>query len=90
MYSWSASLDNGTEVDLRFGDTYGYLDIYGDGEPLHIGGLCMSTDDSFLIFDEQSGMNYSFAYRLHGDRVELIRNGSVLVLDKNDSGPDAL
>ena len=81
MYAWSNTFDNGDEVALTFTQTNGYLDIDGD-DPLHIGGLCMLTDDSLLIFDEQSGMNYSFRYRLYGDRVELSRDGSMMILEK--------
>ena len=84
MYSWSGVSDNGTAVSLCFSQTCGYLDIEQDDESLHIGGLCMTTDNSMQIFDEQSGMNYSFGYRLYGDRVELNHNGSILSLKKND------
>lgn len=84
MYTWSGSFDNGADVTLSFSQTDGYLAIEGD-EPLHISGLCMLTDDVMLIFDDNSGMNYSFGYHLYGDRVELSRDGSVLTLKKNDS-----
>lgn len=84
MYTWSSDFDNGVDVTLYFTQTDGYLDIEGDDEPLHIGGLCMLTDDDLLIFDDDSGMNYSFGYRLYGDRVELSRDGSVLTLKKDE------
>lgn len=82
MYSWSVVTDNGTAIALNFTDTDGFLDIEGEDDSLHIGGLCMTTRDSLLIFDKQSGVDYSFGYRLHGDRVELNRNGSILTLKK--------
>ena len=83
MYTWRDTFDNGDEVTLTFTQTNGYLDIE-NSDPLHIGGLCMLTDEMLLIFDEQSEMNYSFGYHLYGDRVELSRDGSVLTLKKVD------
>ena len=85
MYTWSGSFDNGADVTLSFSENNGTLDIEGDNELLYISGLCMLTDDDLLIFDEESGMNYSFGYKLYGDRVELNRDGSVLTLQKTDS-----
>ena len=85
MYTWSGTFDNAADVTLSFDQTDGYLDIESGDESLHIGGLCMLTDDELLIFDENSGMNYSFGYRLYGDRVELKRDGSVLTLKKVES-----
>lgn len=85
MYSWSGIFDNESSASLNFWESYGYLDFENEDESLHIGGLCMTTDDCLLILDEQSGMNYSFGYRLYGDRVELHHNGSVLSLKKIDS-----
>ncbi len=84
MYTWIGSFDNAADVTLSFDQTDGYLDIESGDESLHIGGLCMLTDDSILIFDDDSGMNYSFGYRLYGDRVELNRDGNVLSLKKDD------
>lgn len=85
MFQWSGVAENDSVVSLSFRDTCGYLDYENDDEPLHIGGLCMTTDDRLLIFDEQSGMNYSFGYQLYGDRVELNHNGSILTLKKCES-----
>lgn len=85
MYRWSGVSENGTAVDLSFTDNNGYLDIENEDHSLHIGGLCMMKDNSFLIFDEESGMNYSFGYQLYGDRVELNRNGSMIKLEKLDT-----
>ena len=85
MYTWSGSFEHGAEVTLSFTQTEGYLEIENDDSSLSIGGLCMLTDDELLIFDENSGMNYSFGYRLYGDRVELNRDGNVLTLKKVES-----
>ena len=85
MYTWSGSFEHGAEVTLSFTQTEGYLEIESDDSSLSIAGLCMLTDDSILIFDDDSGMNYSFSYRLYGDRVELKRDGSVLTLKKAES-----
>ena len=85
MYRWSGVSENGAETALYFRNTSGYLDIENGGESLHIGGFCMATDNYLLIFDEQSGMNYSFGYQLHGDRVELKRDSCTLTLEKDSS-----
>lgn len=85
LYTWSGSFEQGAEVTLSFTQTEGYLEIENDDSSLSVGGLCMLTDDELLIFDENSGMNYTFGYRLYGDRVELNRDGSVLTLKKVES-----
>ena len=85
LYTWSGSFEQGADVTLSFTQTEGYLEIENDDSSLSVGGLCMLTDDELLIFDENSGMNYSFGYRLYGDRVELNRDGSVLTLKKVES-----
>ncbi len=85
MDTWSGSFDNGADVTLSFARTNCCLAIESDVDSLHICGLCMLTDDDLLIFDDNSGMNYSFGYHLYGDRVELIRDGSVLTLKKVES-----
>ena len=83
MYTWSNSFENGADVTLSFTQTNGFLDIESGDGSLRIGGLCMLTDDAMLIFDDNSGMNYSFGYHLYGDRVELSRDGNVLTLKKD-------
>ena len=75
----------GQGIAKAFAQTEGYLEIESDDSSLSVGGLCMLTDDELLIFDENSGMNYSFGYCLYGDRVELNRDGSVLTLKKVES-----
>ena len=85
MYTWSGSFEHRSDVTLSFTQTEGYLEIENDDSSLSVGGLCMLTDDELLIFDKNSGMNYSFGYRLYGDRVELKRDGSVLTLKKVES-----
>ena len=82
MYSWRGEAENASVAELSFEDTNGSLTIENGGDSLTISGLCFADDDRFIICDEESGQNYTFGYRLHGDRVELSRDGGVLVLDK--------
>lgn len=81
-YSWQGELENGNTVTLSFDDSNARLSVENEDFSLDISGLCVPDDGSFVIFDENSDANYSFDYRLYGDRVELIAEGGELSLEK--------
>ena len=83
--SWSNSFDNGNAASLSFGEDTCSLVIENGDHVLDLFGIYAVTDDSLLICDSDSGLHYTFGYKLHGDRVELEYSGGVLELMKDRS-----
>ena len=81
-YSWSGEWENGNTAELSFDDDNARLVVHNEAFDLMIKGLCIVTDDSLVICDEESGRNAVFSFILHGDRVELSYNGGKVSLDK--------
>ena len=82
LYEWIGEYNNGNSADLRFDGSDACLTVKNSDFSFDIEGLCSLKDDSFLIFDSESGMNYTFGYVLHGDCIELSYNGDTIVLEK--------
>lgn len=70
-FDWRCELDNGDVAELCFDGSDARLSAKGDGLDIDICGLCVADDSALIICDKASGINYRFAYVLHGDRVEL-------------------
>lgn len=83
--SWSSTFDNGNTASLSFGEDTCSLVIENSDHVLDLFGIYAVTDDSLIICDADSGVHYTFGYRLHGDRVELENNGGVIELMKERS-----
>ena len=82
MYSWSAALEGGAEVILRFdGDNAALLVTSGDTSSV-IEGYCILSPERFCIIDTDTGERFVFDYILHGDRIELSHNNSLIILRK--------
>ncbi|MBQ6152406.1 MAG: hypothetical protein IJJ15_01510 [Ruminococcus sp.] len=82
MFSWRSASDRGAEVSLSFDEdnavfSYTYNDVNCTVE-----GIYVASCDSFTICDDNSGTNYTFEYILHGDRLELSYNNSLIILEK--------
>lgn len=84
MYQWLCEQENGTVVTLSFDDTDAALNIGNDSFSLDVEGLCTVKDDKLTICDAESHHNYTFGYRLYGDRVELNFGSGVIELKKAD------
>ena len=82
MFRWRGEFENGNTAELSFEDTNGCFTVNFPDETMKLCGLCVTTDDRLIICDEESGMNYTFGYRLYGDRVELSCNGAWITLNK--------
>lgn len=82
LYGWQSETNNGSEASLCFDGSVCRFDFAGGETSFTLEGQCFLTDDRLIISDDASGQNYSFGYRLYGDRAELSYNGSVLSLDK--------
>ena len=82
MYSWRGEYENGNSAELSFNGSNGTFRVTNRDFSFELSGLCVMTDDRMILCDDASTVNYSFGYRVHGDRVELTYNGSTLSLDK--------
>lgn len=82
MYTWRGELDSGASAELSFDGDDGFLTVNAPDFTLDIGGLYVYTDDTLIICDRNSDLNYSFVYTVHGDRVELDYSGAAISLDK--------
>ncbi|MBQ3416599.1 MAG: hypothetical protein IJH32_02030 [Ruminococcus sp.] len=82
MHSWSVALDGGAEVSLLFdGDNAEFSVTSGDTSSV-IKGYCVLSADRFMIIDDETGEQFVFDYILHGDRIELTHNNSLIILEK--------
>lgn len=84
QFSWSVEAEDGKTASLRFEDTTATLTVESADLKLKISGLCVLTDERMMICDRATSVNYTFAYVLHGDSVELSYNGGTISLDKNN------
>ena len=82
LYSWEGETESGNIVTLRFDGSDAALEIgYPDTEMI-ISGFCAVSDDSLMICDEETGFDYTFGYKLYGDRVELTFDSGQISLKK--------
>ena len=82
MFSWYSELDNGNKLSLSFGEDEALFNAENDGFSMEISGYYLIDDERFVIFDEDTKMDYTFIYKLHGDRVELSFGDGTITLDK--------
>ena len=82
MFSWQSELEGGNIVTLSFDGSNAALSADSGVDSLLLEGLCAVTDDTVVICDSVTGCNYSFGYRLYGDRVELSVFDSEITLKK--------
>ena len=82
MYSWSATLDGGAEVRLSFDSDNAALSVTSGDTSSVISGYCVLSADRFMILDDETGERFLFDYILHGDRIELSHNNSLIILEK--------
>ena len=82
MYSWSADLDGGAEVSLSFDGDNAELSVTGCDTSSVIEGYCILSPERFMILDDETGERFVFDYVLHGDRIELSHNNSLIFLEK--------
>lgn len=82
LYRWESRLSNGNTVELSFDGDRAALTVQNDSFSLIISGIAVIGEDAFVISDEETLMNYSFPYLLHGDCVELSYGGGTITLEK--------
>lgn len=81
-HQWGLESKEKGTVSLRFEGDDAALRIENDAGDLNISGLCMLTEDRMTICDTVTSVNYTFYYRLHGDRIELRCENGTIVLEK--------
>lgn len=79
---WEALRDNGDRMELYFDGSSAFFSAENDDLTLVIKGVFAVDESSIMIIDDATDMSFRFAYRLHGDRVELTYRGSTVILDK--------
>lgn len=82
MFDWQSELEGGNTVTLSFEGSDATLRADGGVDSLILEGLCAVTDDTVVICDSETGYNYSFGYKLYGDRIELSIFDSEITLKK--------
>lgn len=82
MYSWKGETDGGVSAALQFDGMQGSLAVEYPDTSMDISGFCIVSDDSLIICDDQTGFDYTFGYKLYGDRVELSFDSGQISLKK--------
>ena len=82
LYDWAGEYENGNAVSLHFSDRNADFCAVNKDFTVDISGVYSVTDDSLVIFDDDKGVGYEFAYQLHGDSLELSYHGDSIVLEK--------
>ena len=84
--NWTASLDGGGELSLKFygepGDLSAEFNLKNAGKDVTISGDCLVDSTSIVIFDSSVSQNYAFDYTPKGDTLEISYNHNVLTLQK--------
>ena len=84
--SWTAELDGGGELSLKFygepGDLSAELNLKNAGKDVTISGDCLVDSTSIVIFDSTVSQNYALDYTPKGDTLEISYNNTFLTLRK--------
>lgn len=84
--NWTASLDGGGELSLKFygepGDLSAEFNLKNAGKDVTISGDCLVDSTSIVIFDSSVSQNYAFDYTPKGDTLEISYNHNVLIMQK--------
>lgn len=89
---WISGFQNKTSVRLSFSDYKCKLEIStnetSDAKRINaeITGLCVVDKDKFAVTDEKTGQTFKFGYKLNGKTCDIIYNGAILTLNREDEG----
>lgn len=81
LYNWSYS-ESDIEASLAFDGNTAVLELESSGETCRISGICVFTDSSFVISDDEISENFLFGYNLRGNNLEIIYSDSTLCFKK--------
>lgn len=76
QYSWTGQTKGGGRVSLRFDGDKAALTLQNGGETAVITGLCLTDDETLVIFDDASAQSYRFGYVPKGQTLLLRCGGS--------------
>lgn len=83
---WTAELDGGGELSLKFygepGNLSAELNLKNAGKDVAISGDCLVDSGSIVIFDSSVSQNYAFDYTPKGDTLEIMYDKRALTMQK--------
>lgn len=82
LYEWQGETEGGNTAALRFDGSDASFEIDFLDTEMIVSGFCTVSDDSLMICDDETGFDYTFDYKLYGDRVELTFDSSQISLKK--------
>ena len=74
QYSWTGQTKGGGTVSLCFDGDKAALTLQNGGETAVISGMCLTDDETLIIFDDASAQSYRFGYMPKGQTL-LLRCG---------------
>lgn len=89
---WLSEFKNNTSVRLSFSDYNCKLEISTNETKdtkrinAEITGLCVVDNENFAVTDEKTGQTFKFNYKLKGKTCDIIYNGAILTLNREDEG----
>lgn len=86
QYSWTGHAKGGGSVSLRFDGDNAALTLQNGGETAVIAGLCLTDDETLVIFDDASAQSYRFGYVPKGQTLLLRCGDSPAIELKADDG----
>ena len=82
MFDWSGTFENGNTVSLSFDGDRAELRADISGESVTVSGVYLIDDESLVICDTDTRMNFLFTYIVNGDSAELTCGDGSLKLEK--------
>lgn len=79
-YAWSAALDGGGTLALRFSGDTALLTMKNAGETATVTGRYAADETALLIFDNESAHTFRFAYQPKGETLLLTYEGKTVKL----------
>lgn len=79
-YAWSAALDGGGTLALRFSGDTAFLTMKNGGETATVAGRYAADETTLLIFDDESAQPFHFAYQPKGTTLALTYEGKTVTL----------
>ena len=79
-YAWSAALEGGGTLELRFSGDTASLTMKNAGETAAVAGSFVADDAVLVIFDTESARPFRFAYQPKGETLALTVDGNTVEL----------
>lgn len=79
-YAWSAALEGGGTLALRFSGDTASLTMKNGGETAAVSGSFVADETALVIFDRESARAFRFAYQPKGETLALTYEGQSVEL----------